>query len=205
MKVNPVIAFGFVVFLVWSCNSGHNNGCAYTVRDILKIDTPAIRIGYRNDTLTEVRDVGRDSSMGIYTFDGRGILRFYGFFTDEEHYRFSEEYDQDGNIISHEGSPLLEYRLSKQKNDTVLFNASLYSLKRKYQELLITSNQNDTIRPEHLFKSDYYSNVKTFAFKIRAKSNINNLILYAHGTYLNECNQVTKSFNDTVYFKHVNL
>ena len=81
----------------------------------------------------------------------------------------------------------------------------MFSLNRTYNELQVITNNQDTIKPKYLYKSDFYSNVKCFSFKLRVVTGINNLVLYTRGVTTNLCTQKTESFKDTVSFKDVKL
>lgn len=184
-----------------------NSPCIYRLEELLINDTPKVVKEIINDTIIEVRDFNRDNlsySMGQYSFDKQQNLRFYGFFVNENQYRYSEEYDSFGNIIKKEGSPLLEYRIFEKQNDTILFNVFLFALNKKYENIQVITNERDTIRPDFLYKSDIYSNVKCFAFKLKVVK-LNNLICYAHATIQNSCTNQKETFFDTTSFKNVHL
>jgi hypothetical protein len=206
MKSKIILFHAYTVLFIFvvSCKNKDKNLCQYKL-DQLTSDTIEVIISNQNDTLFEVRDKVRDStfSAGLYTFDKKKNLRFYGFFINENQYRYSEEYDINGNVIRKEGTPLVEYRLWKNNEDTIIFNAFLFSLNKKYEDIEIQTNKGDTIRPPYLYKSDFYTNVKCFPFKLPASKNINSLILYASGTIINSCTQEKESFADTTSFKGI--
>jgi hypothetical protein len=189
---------------MFSCKEKTNENCHYTLEQLIN-DSTSVKFTYQNDTLTEIRDIGKDSSTyGLYLFDKDKNLRFYAFFVDsKEQYRYSEQYDSIGNLVKKEGSPLVEYRLFKGQKDTVIFDASLFSLNKKYEKIEIISNNLDTINPIYLYKSNFYSNVNSFEFKLPVVNNISSLILTANLEFTNTCNQQKESFRDTVSFKNV--
>lgn len=203
MKLLPCIIISSVFFL--SCRNDDNTSCQYKLEQLLVIDTPNTIITYQNDTLIEVRDKGKGSPSGLYAFDEKKNLRFYGFFINDNEYRYSEKYDAKGNIIEKEGSPLAEYRLWKGSNDTVLFNVFLFSLNKKYEDIEIITNNRDTIRPKYLYKADIYSNMKCFPFKLPVAKNISDLVFYAKGIVVNTCTQEKEPFSDTTSFKETRL
>jgi hypothetical protein len=192
-----IISTGFLL----SCKDDNDASCQYKLEQLLVIDTPNTVITYKDDTLMEVRDNLKESPSGLYTFDNKKNLRFYGFFVNENEYRYSEKYDAKGNIIEKEGTPLVEYRVWKRSNDTVLFNVFLFSLNKKYEEIEIITNNLDTIRPKYLYKADIYSNMKCFPFKLRVAKKLNDLELYARGFIINTCTQEKVPFSDTTSFK----
>lgn len=194
-----------IVVLFHSCKNEKGTPCQYKLEQLLVVNTPNTVIAYQNDTLTEVRDNRDTSPSGLYTFDGKEKLRFYGFFVNENEYRYSEKYDAKGNIIEKEGTPLTEYRLWKGNNDTVLFNAFLFSLNKKYEDIEIITSMGDTIRPKYLYKADIYSNMKCFPFKLPVAKNMSDLVLYAKGVIINTCTQEKESFSDTTSFKETKL
>lgn len=202
-KLSPFLIL--IVTSICACKYKDKTPCQYRLDQLLIIDTPKVAITYYNDTLTEVRDKTENTSTGLYTFDQKKNLRFYGFFVKENQYRYSEEYDSKGNIIRKEGTPLAEYRLWKGNNDTVLFNIFLFSLNKKYEEIEVISNMRDTIRPKYLYKADIYSNMKCFAFKLPIVKTINDLVLYTKGTVINTCTQEKESFSDTTSFQETRL
>jgi hypothetical protein len=200
-----VIAFCFAV----SCkNQSSGVSCQYSLNQLLAIDTPKLVSKIVQDTIIEISDKTKDSlnfGKGVYTFDRKYHLRFYGFFDDEVHCKYSEEFDSVGNLIKVVGSPLLEYRLWKIRGDSLLFNVSLFALDKKYDELEIVTNRGDTIRPTGLWKSNIYSNVKCFAFKIKSKGDIADLVCSASGIVSNTCSQAKQGFKDTAEFRDIKL
>lgn len=205
--MRKIIIFFFVslisVAFLYSCRSKESKSCQYRLEQLVAVDTPNTIVTYRNDTLTEVRDKKGSTPSGLYTFDKNGRLRFYGFFVNENEYRYSEVYDDLGNIIEKEGTPLAEYRLWEGSNDTILFNAFLFSLNKRYEDIEIISSKGDTILPKYLFKADIYSNMKCFSFKLRVAKNINELVLYTKGVVVNTCTEERGSFSDTTSFAEV--
>ena len=205
MKV--LLLIFIIAISVISCKSKDSTVCQYKLAELLQSDSPKVVVTYQNDTLYEVKDKVKDNSFssGVYTFDKKRNLRFYAFFVNENQYRFSEEYDSMGNLIKCEGTPLVEYRLWKRNNDTVLFNAFLFSLNKTYENIEIITNSQDTIRPNLLYKSDIYTNMKCFSFTLPIAKNINELILYSKGVVTNVCTQQKEFFSDTVSFRGVIL
>lgn len=200
--------FSFIsIFILLSCNRKNDNQlCQYKLNQLLSSDTPKVFISFQNDTLIEVKDQVKNSfSLGLYTFDGKRDLRFYAFFVNENQYRYSEEYDSIGNILQKEGTPLLEYRLFKGNSDTIIFNTSLFSLNKKYENIELITSTHDTIKPQYLFKSNFYTNVKCFSFKLPVANIINDLVIYTTGTIVNVCSQKSESFTDTTIFKGTKL
>ncbi|MEN9548986.1 MAG: hypothetical protein RIR12_1577 [Bacteroidota bacterium] len=197
-----IIAYSLICLLSLSCISGNEKECHYTYDQLMKDSIP-LNVTALSDTVIEVRDKVKDSSFstGLYLFDGKKNLRFYGFFPNNDEFKYSEEYDEKGRLIKSEGNPLVEYRLFKGKKDSVVFSVFLFSLNKKYEGIELTSNMNDTIRPKYLFKSDFYSNVKCFAFALSNQRNFDSLIFYAHGSVTNLCTGLNSDFNDTTYFK----
>lgn len=200
MQKRFLIALFISIYFI-SCDNNNDVSkpkCYYKLEQLINIDTPEINITYPNDTIIEVQDKVKDSSsFGLYTFDKEKNLRFYGFFIDQANYKYSEEYDSSGNLIKTEGSPLVEYRLWKQNKDTIVFTISLFALNKKFEEIEIVSNRKDTIRPKYLFKSNIYSNVKCFSFKLPILNNKDSLTLYARGIIINTCTLKKENFSDT--------
>lgn len=204
MKFKILLCLLIVTFFI-ACNNKEEASCYYRFNELLDSNKKNLIITYNTDTLIEVQDKVKDStySFGVYSFDKRENLKFYGFFIDSTHYKYSEEYDSYGNITKKQGPPLVEYRLFKEDKDTILFNAYLFSLNKKYEDIEIISNNQDTIRPKYLYKADIYSNVKCFPFKLPVAENITDLVLYARGVIINTCTQEKESFSDTTSFKQI--
>lgn len=182
-----------------SCKSKENNYCIYTFDELAYSDSGKFTISFPTDTTIEIRDKGKEHfPSGLYIFDSHNKLRFYGFFIDEDHYRYSESYNSAGKLLKTEGTLLVEYRVWKYGADSILFNTHLFSLHRKFKKILIVSNNKDTIEPKHLFKSNIYSNMKCFSFKLSKKS-IDSLILYAYIQSKQTCNSKIEYFNDTTF------
>jgi hypothetical protein len=192
-----------VIYCLGCTSNNKNDLCKYEFEKIFSSDTPSMASKIIDDTIVEVSDKILDSSFitkGIYVFDKKMHLRSYSFFVNDSNYRYSEEYDSNGFLINTEGTPLLEYRIWKKSSDTILFNVSLFALNKKYENIEIITNNGDTIRPVYLFKSNLYSNVKCFSFKLKLLNGISNLICYASGTFQNNCSLQKNDFIDTTNF-----
>lgn len=198
-----------IFFLFFSCKQGgRGNRCQYKLNDLLSLEAPSVSSKILDDTIIEATDnVGDFISFGrgFYTFDKKENLRFYAFFQNESHYRYSEEYDSVGNLIKKEGTPLVEYRLWRKENDSILFNVSLFALNKKYLNIEVVTNKGDTIRPNYLFKSSIYSNVKCFAFKLKMNNGVRDLICYTRIEVQNTCTSKKYFFRDTTDFVDVRI
>lgn len=201
-----ILLLTFIVFcVIVACNRGRNSYCQYNLNQLLVIDTPKVSITYQDSLIIEVRDNTKNGFGGVYRFDQKKNLRFYGFFINKTQFYYSEEYDAQGNILQKEGVPMVAFDVWRKNinNDTVLFTGSLYALNKKYEDLEIISNYKDTIHPTLLYKSLSYTNMKEFYFTLPIAKNINNLVFYATGIIINTCNQKREPFSDTVSFKGV--
>jgi hypothetical protein len=201
------VSIGIAILFVFGfCNNKpRKSSCHYNLNQLLISDTPKVIITYQNDTLTEVRDRINEKSGGIYTFDKNKNLRYYAFMIDSLQYQYSEEYDIDGNVINRIGKPLVMHQLQKEKNDTVSFVISLFSLNKKYGGIQVVSNRGDTIEPGFLYKNKFYSNLKCFFLKLPVAKDINNLMLYTNVNLINTCSNLDESFSDTMSFKKIKL
>jgi len=188
-----------VIGYACSCNSKSEDNivCNYTLNDLLLSDTPKVKIVKKNDTMTEVRDVTTDSSFGRYVFDENARLRFYSFQINNKMYEYSESYGKSGELVEIEGAPIVECRVWKKSNDTILFSMYLFSLFKEYQEIEVVTNENDTILPKYLYKGNFYSNTKCFEFKLKSKA-ANNLILYTTLIGSDTCRKQKFSLKDTI-------
>ncbi len=199
-----VIIIGIICFT--SCRHQEKQICQYKLAELLKTDSSRVYISYvENHKLIEVRDKVTDSTSGpLYTFDKSGNLRFYAFMRDKSNYKYSEEYDSLGGLIKKEGTPLVEYRLWKKNNDTVVFSVFFFSLQKRFENLEVITNKGDTLEPK-LINSKLYTNTKCFSFTLPVAKGINELILYTKGNVINTCTQNLESFVDTTSFKEINL
>lgn len=197
----------FIIFsIIISCKNNQTSFCQYNLSQLLEIDTPKVEISYKDDSLIEVREKSKNGFGGVYRFDQKKNLRFYGFFISDTQFYYSEEHDSKGNILRKEGVPLVAIDVwKKENNDTILFTGSLFSLNKNYENIEIVTNNKDTIRPNLLYKSESFTNMKEFYFTLPIAKNINKLIFFATGTVVNTCNQKRESFMDTISFKNVKL
>lgn len=190
----------FLLFFIAGCSNRNETSCRYRLDELLGSDKPRVVVSYRSDTLIEVQDSGDGKSFNTYTFDGKGNLKLYAFLTDSTHYKYLEEYDNKG-LVTRIGSPLVEYRLFRKDADTVVFSFYLFSLRKKYEDLEVVSNRQDTIRPEVLYKSDLHTNMKCFSFRLPVAKDMEGLVFFTKGSYTDSCSNKTYSFNDTISFR----
>ncbi|MDI3322739.1 hypothetical protein [Pinibacter soli] len=182
------------------CKEKKNRECLYTLDNLLKNDSPRAVVVNSTDTLTEVRDLTKDNSSGLYVFDKNKNLKLYAFLRRDSVYKYLEEYDSKGQLIKKEGSPLIEYRIWKiDNNDSLLFNVSLFALNKKYEDIKLVTNIGDTIRPVNLYKSPFYTNVKVFPFKVSKNKIAGSLIIYAQISFENLCTYKKELVYDTTY------
>ena len=201
MLKNTFIRHLFISLILISCNNQEKQNCQYKLSTLISNDSPKVKISFQNDTLVEVRDIVKDSSTyGLYTFDYNHNLRFYAFMIIGNKYRYSEEFDSNGNLIKKEGNPFLEYKVFKGVKDTLIFEISLYAFRKKYEDIEIMTNKLDTITPQYLFKSNLYTNIKCFSFKLPFKNRIKDLIFYVEGVVIDECKNERQIYKDTVNF-----
>lgn len=178
-----------------------NQKVQYTMEQLLSSDSAKVIVSYKNDTLTEMRDKTETSSYSLYTFDKKHNLRFYAFFTSPDKYSYSESFDSLGNLTKREGSLLVQYFITKEQNDTVVFTPSFFSLNKKFNGIEIVSNKGDTIYPQNLYKSKKYSNVKCFTFNLPVTKANNTLVLYSKIDIIDMHSNKRKVIRDTVSFK----
>jgi hypothetical protein len=206
MRFKIILLLSISACFILSCNNNEPIYCQYSLSQLLAIDTPQVSITYKDDSIIEVREKAKGGFGGLYRFDHKKNLRFYGFFINDNHFYYSEEYDSKGNVFQKEGVPIVSFDVwRKRDNDTVLFTGSLFSLNKKYEDIEIISNNKDTIRPHLLYKSEIYTNMKEFYFTLPIARKINDLVFYATGAVINTCNQKREFFSDTVSFNRVKL
>ncbi|HEV7781425.1 MAG TPA: hypothetical protein VGO58_09170 [Chitinophagaceae bacterium] len=195
-----IVLFVFLCSLI-SCKRNEIAPCQFRLNQLLIGDTSKITVTYEGDTIVQVRDKSANNFGGIYRFDQHKNLRFYGFFIDSNKYYYSEVFDSKGNLLEKEGVPLVAFEVFKKGRDTVLFVGSLFSLNKSYDSLEIITNRNDTIRPEFLYKSDFYSNTKEFYVKLSSLTSLKELIFFVRGAVINTCTGQEEIFRDTVSFE----
>ncbi len=199
------LALFILSLLIYSCRQ-RKPSCQYKLDQLLAVDSSKFTSTVINDTTIEVRDKVKDSASfprGIYLFDKKKNLRFYGFFLNEDYYYYSEQYDSIGNLIAKEGDPLIKYNVFRKSNDTVLFSIFLFALHKKYEDIEITTSFKDTIIPKYLYKSNLYCNIKCFNFKLKVAGKIKDLICYISGKVQNTCTLQKEMFYDTVLYKNI--
>jgi hypothetical protein len=205
MDKNPVFYLIFICAYLVACSDKETKkSCYYSLDQLLTLDSPKAVIKTQNDSVIVAHDQVPDSAQfGMYIFDKQKRLRLYAYYLSKEHYRYMEEFDSTGAMINNEGSQLLEYRIWKKENDTILFNAYVFALNKKLEKIEIISNFKDTIQPEYLYKSDFTTNTSCFAFKLPVAQNINSLVLYYKGTFTNRCTHQQETYLDTTLFTEV--
>ena len=195
-----------ILFYVTSCKNISNNTCQYKLNELLEKDSSKVYVSdEENGKILEVRDKGRDSLSGpVYSFDNLGNLKMYAFLNSENKYGYMEEYDSVGNLIKHEGIPIVQKRLWKKNADTIIFTFFFFSLNKKYENLEIFTNKGDTIHSE-MFVNNLYTNMKSTAFALPVTKTINELIIYTKGDVINTCSKKKEAFIDTASFRNVKL
>ena len=174
--------------------------CEYKLHNLLK-ERPfsELTIEKLDDTTILVVDKNFSqtiTSKSFYRFDSNNVLRQYSFLLDNTNSNYSENFDSIGNLINKTGDVLLETRIWKKENDTLLFNMFLSALQKEYKDICIIINDTCTIYPKLLYKSQEYSNVKCFSFKKRIvfPNNKKDLSFVISGLFQNNCNKSTDSF-----------
>jgi hypothetical protein len=175
---------------------------------LMDYDSLLVKVNNKSDTLEVTDKIGWNTnffSKGIYRFDQNKTLRFYGFYINDSTYKYSEEYDNLGNLINYEGNTLLEYRIIKGNNDSVIFNGFISSFRKHYSGIDIIINSEDTFHIELLYKSNLYSNVKCFSFKYKGHKKASNLNIITIMSFINTCTDKSYTLFDTTIIPIHNL
>jgi hypothetical protein len=154
----------FCVLFAISCNSKQNNEfknenrinrkCVYTVNDFVQSNKEYKYTKNIYPDFTEIIDSNKlQVAKGIYKFDQRGILRFYGFIIDKQNNcDFTVEYDSLGKETNSTGSEVIQWRLKKINKDSLNVTFLLFALNKSYSDINIE------------FGETKFNDLKLFAF-----------------------------------------
>ncbi len=197
-----------LILFVCSCNQKHDNtNCAYQVRDFINVyDTSRYKIKvYFDEGMTEIKD--RNTTVierGIYKFDEKNILRFYGFLINETNgYHFGVDYDSLGNETERVGSEVVQWYFRKINDDTVRVTFLLFGLNNHYEQLTM-QYPNGKIEQLELIKSERFSNLIGSSLDFAKRQNGAGLSLYIKGYRINDCTQTKTAFKDSVQIPIIN-
>jgi len=208
-RITFLVATFFLSVTFITCNNFDNDQKImyhYNYKDLLLSDSVRIKIINRTDTSFEAADnVEKDASKSIYLFDKKSNLMFYGFYINDSVCHYSESFNYLGMMLERKGKAILECGLFQGQMDTVIFNISIPSLQKKYQDIELLTNFGDTIRPELLFKNESYSNVKIFPFKLNVKQKINELVIFSTFKISDSISSSNYTLRDTLSFLYTKL
>lgn len=201
---NLVIVIGILIYVSCNNNDLENVKCDYNFQMLMNYDSLLVKLSSNNDTFDVEDKIGDNDkySKGIYRFDENKRLRFYAFYIDDYFYKYSEEYNENGELIHHEGNTLLEYRLVKGINDSVIFNGFISSLKKEYKSIEVYLNNKDTLIIKYLYKSDLYSNVKCFSYKYKVDNDLN---IITKMSFQSNCSNKNYTLFDTTFIPISNI
>lgn len=153
----------------------------------------------------EINDKGIDSIVGgVYFFYPNGHLKKYAFFKTMSAYSYSENYDENGELLKVEGKPLVSSVVKEIGSDSAFFKMYFFTLHKTYQDIEI-SVSNGSKFVLKLKDDKLYSNMKVTSFGLNTKGmykfDVHFLIRYK-----NECNGNSLLLTDTLEFiKNPNL
>ena len=197
-----------LILFVYSCNrKSDNTNCAYHVRDFINAyDTSRYKLKvYPDEGMTEIKDNNTSvSERGIYKFDEKNILRFYGFLiNDNNGYNFGVDYDSSGNEIKRVGSEVIQWYFRKINTDTIRVTFLLFGLRNHYEQVTIQYPNGETEQVE-LIRSERFSNLLGNSLDFSKKQIVNDLPIYIKGYRINDCTQSRTAFKDSVHIPAMN-
>ena len=200
MKYNFSI-FLFSIFL-FSCtqNIKDNNICKNDIESLFaKYDSNKFEIR-KFENLIELLDRPNPTGeRGIYKFDDKNNLRFYGYLVNEKNdYFFSVEYDSLGNEIYKSQPNVVRWFVAKTTADSLRVSFLLYANNYTYRDIFIDYLSSKKSIP--LFKSKYFSNLIAGDLDIK-KSNSGKI--YISGFKKSKCSNKEIPFSDSTIIPKV--
>lgn len=190
------------ILVLYSCNErSDNSNCAYHVQDFIRShDTSQYNLKvYPGEGMTEIKDTNTSvTERGIYKFDEKNILRFYGFLINENNgYHFGVDYDPSGKEIKRVGSEVIQWYFRKISTDTIRVTFLLFGLHNHYDQIVVRY-PNGANEQVELMRSDRFSNLLGNSLDF-AKLQLNaGRSIYIQGDRINECTQSRTAFKDSV-------
>lgn len=180
-----------------SCNNNEKlNSCIPKTYNQLKISNENLSKS-KSDSTTYLYDNGEDNRRGIYTFYKNGNLKEYLFFQSENNYSYSEKYEDNGNLDSVMGKPILWMPFSEIGQDSIKIDLDIFDFNKDL--LLFQIRVNDSIYNGIKFWQDTsFSNMKRMSILLNSK-NKKKIKIYFFSKF-KFCDNSERVFEDSIYF-----
>ena len=186
--------FGF--FLFFSCNTSSNSECLFNVLKLQNEKNKVFLVSGQS-LEKEYRDIGKDSVLGgYYIFYKNGNLKEYDFFINMDTIIYMEQYDSLGNLMYHEGNPLIHKSVTLI-NDSLWINLYLFSLNKLYKRINISTVENIDI-PYRLNGNTEFSNVSELKSVIKIPPREQDIAIKLNIIYQITCTGEIKSISDNI-------
>lgn len=186
-----------LTLLLFSCNFKKSD-CQVYADDILKSNHGKVYVADREKgTILGISDYERDKEKsGVYYFFPNGRLKSYKFFETDSAYDYSEDYDQDGQLINMTGRPLVDVAIREVDGDSAVISYHLFSLNKTFENARLTVNTNTPVNVR-LTDDTLYSNMKRTSIGINTKKLIR-FRVYFSCDYLINCTAKKLRLDDTL-------
>lgn len=174
-----------------SCNR-HKTDCALYVDD-LKDNSKVFVVDSSN---YQILDRGLDSIKGgAYFFYKNKRLKSYKFFASKQGYTYSEEYDENGNLVRKNGKPIVYQNIKEINKDSMFITYYFYAYNKIYSVPKISVNGSNKINLK-LIEDTLYSNMLSGSIGFNAGgSQFVNIYLEVKCT--DKCSAQTELLTDT--------
>ncbi len=184
-----------VLFIVGCTNKKTN--CTITADELFEQQgNKKLTIFSIKDRINKVINNGFDSTNGVYSFYKNGHLQHYRFFANSEAYTYSEEYNEDGQLIKTEGNPLVYNSTELKTKDSIIFELYFLDLQKQYGTVKVTTNANQSLNL--ILKDDsVFTNMKYGSFGINRKG-FDHIRIYINTEYQSRCDSKMHALSDTI-------
>lgn len=144
-----------------SCNNEDHrrlSGCSKLLDSIVQgIDSSQYEI-YKSPQENLITLYDKKNSLGergIFRFDTIGILKMYAFLNNDSNgYKYSINYDDEGNIIANTGRMIVQWYFRYDKKDSIGLTFLLCTLNDNYGDIKVKMGRYEK-NNINLFKSDF--------------------------------------------------
>ena len=189
-------SFVFLIILM-GCNSKKKD-CLVTASEILNNNLDKVHAVYseKHMILGISDNVNNSSKGGAYYFYNSGALQSYKFFQTDSAYSYNEEHDETGRLIKQDGSPIVDESIREVNVDSAVVKISLFALRRTYEELSVTIDNNNPFYSK-LADDSLRSNLKMTSFGFNTKG-LKDIKVFLSIQCINECSGKKEIFKDTI-------
>jgi len=188
-----------LLFFVWGC-AKKKSVCRLSPELLLNSEGNKVYVAalYPDKHVLGISDSNsvKKAKGGAYYFYENGGLESYKFFQSENTYVYSEDYDEQGNLLNGKGKILVDKKIREVNRDSAIIRVYFFSLFKSLKNLNVKLNNN----PEMLLavsKDTIYSNMKTASLAINTNG-LRFINLFFSGEYTDLCTSSNRVFFDTL-------